>query len=281
MRTTDIFGVLGRRRLGQADADPAYTALPAFDAAAPPTSGMWKSTDAQGRKTVVMRAMNCTPEGVCSSCFTDYPYDDWVKQGRVNICGQGSGQPPPPPAQTSVPVPVPAPGAPPTIPGAPPSGCNIPAGYGPDTSGNAPAGKAVYACLQPDGTYNVFNQADNSPVMSQVSVACLSGFAGVNLLPPWDPRCGGAPPPGGPVPPAQPPSVISNPGAAPLTYPIQNMWFPESLEAPPIQPIGGAAPAPPMPTAAPPPPPMPKYAPGQPIPVTDWFGICVQKARGL
>lgn len=135
--------------------------------------------------------------------------------------------------------------------------------------GSPPPGKAVFACLQPDGTYNVFSQSNGSPVMSQVSQACLMGFATVAVLPAGDPRCGGAP--------AAPPGVISTPGAAPLTYPIQNMWFPESLEAPPIQPVVSPSPGP---TGQMPAPPMPIYMPGQPIPVTDWFGICVQKSRG-
>lgn len=84
-----------------------------------------------------------------------------------------------------------------------------------------------------------------------------------------------------------PPSLISMPGAAPLTYPIQNMWFPESLEPPPIQPVTGGPMAPfqPFPAYQPPPPPpqqpsRPLYAPGQPIPVIDWFGICIDKSRG-
>lgn len=90
--------------------------------------------------------------------------------------------------------------------------------------------------------------------------------------------------------PAPPASVISTPGAQPLTYPIQNMWFPESLEPPPIQPVSGGPMAPfqPFPAYQPPPPPpapasiptRPIYGPGQPIPVTDWFGICVDKSRG-
>lgn len=76
--------------------------------------------------------------------------------------------------------------------------------------------------------------------------------------------------------------LVTTPGAAPLTYPITNMWFPESLEAPPIQPVGAPlSPPPPYYAPAPPPPPRPAYVPGQPLPVTDWFGICVQRARGL
>jgi hypothetical protein len=281
VRTTDLFGVLGRRGLGQADSDPAYMALPdaaTLDPMAPPVPGMWRMVDHQGRKAVLMRSAGTFGEGGVNqqSCETVRTYEEWVQAGRVNMCDMGgAGAAPGTPAGT----------APAPIPGAPPSGCNLPAGYGPDASGAAPAGKAVYACLQPDGTYNVFNQADNSPVMSQVSAACLTGFAGVNLLQPGDPRCGGAAGPATPV--AQIPALdnpaVSNPGALPLSYPISNMWFPEGLEAPPISPINAARPPsslPPPPTAPPQAPPMPTYAPGQPIPVTDWFGICIQKARG-
>lgn len=277
MRTTDVFGVLRGRYLGQADADPAYTSLPVFPAApavAPPT-GVWRSTDARGNKTVVIRSSS-SHGGIGQACEIVPSYEDWVSQGRPMTCGAGGppqgGAPPPSPAPVPAPAPAPSPASAP-IPGAPPSGCNIPPGYGPMADGSAPPGKAVFASLQPDGTYNVINQSDNSPVMSQVSQACLAGFASVNLLPPGDPRAGGAP-------------TVTNPGAQPLTYPIQNMWFPGALEAPPIQPVGGTpaptAAAAPYPSAAPPAPAAPPlYAPGQPIPVTDWFGICVQKARKI
>lgn len=177
----------------------------------------------------------------------------------------------------------------------PPQGCNIPAGFGPLPSGGAAAGKAVFACPRPDGTFNIFSVVDNSPVMSAVSRDCVAGFGDVTFKNAEDAPCGAQPAAApGTIPttqtPAtqQPQSVISNPGAKALTYPIQNLWFPESLEAPPIQPVSGppvqsyapmpGQPSPPVPApaaAAPPPP----HVPGTPYPVTDWFGlICAKKA---
>lgn len=93
-----------------------------------------------------------------------------------------------------------------------------------------------------------------------------------------------------PMPTGVPPGpIVSLPPAGQVTYPIQNMWFPEGLEPPPIRPVLDTssqpimAPVPvtvpvpaPMPTV---PPPAPVYQPGQPIPVTDWFGLCFEKYR--
>ena len=149
------------------------------------------------------------------------------------------------------------------------------------------------------GAFNIIDPATNTVVMSNVSQGCLANFRALTISTAQDPRCSGAQP--------APPPIISNPGARQVTFPLTGMQFPWKGDAAPIQPIGQAktiydvqtnppgggipagpaAPAPlqPIPPAAPaggavPTQPLPQptrtYAPGEPIPVADWFGICKQ-----
>jgi len=143
--------------------------------------------------------------------------------------------------------------------------------------------KPVLACPGPGG-YSIIDPATNTIIMSNVSHACLSTFKSLTISTASDPRCASAKPA-----PPTPPSIISNPGAKKVTFPIAGMQFPWSESAPltpvvpPNKPIYDVAQTPPVVGQAPPPPPAPalpqppvNYAPGQPIPVADWFGLCKQ-----
>jgi hypothetical protein len=161
--------------------------------------------------------------------------------------------------------------------------------------------KPLIACPS-GGAFNIIDPATNTIVMSNVSQGCLANFRALTISTAQDPRCSSAVP--------APPPILSNPGARSVTFPLTGMQFPWS-ETAPIQPIGRAKtiydvqnnppgggipgnpatpaplqPIPPAPASAPasaepiPTQPLPQptkmYAPGEPIPVADWFGICKQ-----
>lgn len=157
--------------------------------------------------------------------------------------------------------------------------------------------KPVIACPMGGGsTFNIIDPATNTIVMSNVPQSCLANFKSLTISTPIDGRCMTAQP--------APPSIISNPGARNVTFPLTGMQWPWSGDPPPIQKVGGgrsvydvlsnppagvappSAPVPPAPAAPSMPlpspalpvnaPPLNTYAPGQPIPVADWFGICKQ-----
>ena len=152
--------------------------------------------------------------------------------------------------------------------------------------------KPLLACPGPSG-YSIIDPATNTIVLSGVSQACLANFKSLTISTASDPRCVNAKP--------APPSIVSNPGARMVTFPLAGMQFPWSGEPAPIAPVAKPktvydvatpnpvpAPQPPVPTPAPTPAfvsntpipaaapqtPPPNYPPGQAIPVSDWFGIC-------
>lgn len=153
--------------------------------------------------------------------------------------------------------------------------------------------KPLIACPSGAG-YSIIDPAANTIVMSNVPQGCLGNFKSLAISTAADPRCSSAKP--------APPSIISNPGAKQVTFPLAGMQFPWSGEPAPIQPVGkvkntvyDVATNPPVPSYVPPPAPVapapapsapiptqpilpqPKsYAPGEPIPVQDWFGLCKQ-----
>jgi hypothetical protein len=149
--------------------------------------------------------------------------------------------------------------------------------------------KPVLACPGPNG-YSIIDPAANTIIMSGVHESCLGQFKSLTISTAADPRCSSAQP--------APPSIISNPGARKVTFPMAGMQFPWT-EVAPFRPIGRpgrvydvapvALPAPPASSMAPaalptiqtaPLPQPPNYAPGQPIPAADFFGLCKQMYPG-
>lgn len=142
--------------------------------------------------------------------------------------------------------------------------------------------KPLLACPSGAG-YNIVDPATNSIVMQGVTSDCLKRFLSLTISTAMDPRCSSATPSAGPV-------TSMTPGK--LTFPIAGMQFPFKGDSAPIRPItppsevGNALPAP-IPREAPyvaqvstdAAAPAPSYVPGQPIPATDWFGICKQMGK--
>jgi hypothetical protein len=153
--------------------------------------------------------------------------------------------------------------------------------------------KPLLACPGPSG-YSIIDPAANTIIMSGVHESCLAQFKSLTISTSADPRCSSAQ--------TAPPNIISNPGARNVTFPMAGMQFPWS-EAAHFTPVGrpqGAynvapvaapvRPPAPLPALSPivPPPletaPLPQpmsYAPGQPIPVADFFGLCKQMYPGV
>lgn len=153
--------------------------------------------------------------------------------------------------------------------------------------------KPLLACPGQNG-YSIIDPAANTIIMSGVHESCLAQFKSLTISTPADPRCSSARP--------APPSIISNPGARMVTFPMSGMQFPWN-EVAPLTPVGrpravydvASMPAPvmapaPLPALSPvapaapietaPLPQPPNYAPGQPIPVADFFGLCKEMYPG-
>jgi hypothetical protein len=149
--------------------------------------------------------------------------------------------------------------------------------------------KPLLACPGPNG-YSIIDPAANTIIMSGVHESCLAQFKSLTISTAADPRCGSAQP--------APPNIVSNPGARNVTFPMAGMQFPWS-EVAPLTPVGRPkpvynvspmpipAPLPALSPVAPPAPietaPLPQpsnYAPGQPIPVSDFFGLCKEMYPG-
>ena len=88
--------------------------------------------------------------------------------------------------------------------------------------------KPLLACPGPSG-YSIIDPATNTIVLSGVSQACLANFKSLTISTASDPRCVNAKP--------APPSIVSNPGARMVTFPLAGMQFPWSGEPAPIAPV--------------------------------------------